>query len=229
MKALEIFLMFVLSLSPSVGAAAALLLWPGTKLGQGLFVAAKLFLVFIPLIHFLFLEKDKLGSRPPFPLRGMLAAGLIGLGLGSMASVVFYSLVQGELIGVELLLATAAKSGLDQLQVYLGLSLYWIFLNSLIEEIVWRWFLYRNLKKYFSLNSAMIVSSLAFTPHHTVALSAQFHWLWALLMSVGVFIAGCVFAAIYERRQSLAPAYFCHLILDIPIFVFGYWLIFLRQ
>jgi uncharacterized protein len=155
-----------------------------------------------------------------------VSAAVTGLGLGIVASLLFFYLVNKGSIEVDRLILSAQKSGLSDPSLYLGLSFYWIFINSLIEELVWRWFLYRNLKKYLTTQEAIFVSALGFTLHHWVALYAQFTLGWSVVMSLGVLFAGAVFAWIYERRQSLLPAYICHLILDIPIFVFGYWLIF---
>jgi hypothetical protein len=65
-KSLERLLMGLLLVSPSLGAAAALIFWPGTNLGQGIFAVSKLLLVLIPLLHFIFVERPGHRSKPVF-------------------------------------------------------------------------------------------------------------------------------------------------------------------
>jgi len=224
----KLLTLFVLAAVPSLGAASAMLWWPGTALGQGIFAASKIALVVIPVASFFFVEGNQRALWPKFSRVALGSAAMVGAVLGTVASLLFFGLVHFEILAVDRVVESARASGLDRPAVFVALSLYWIFINSLIEELVWRWFFYRRLKAFVSPKKAVLLSAAAFTLHHIIALAAQFPLGWALLMSVGVFIAGVVFAWIYEKRQSVLPAYVCHLILDVPIFVFGYWLIFLR-
>jgi membrane protease YdiL (CAAX protease family) len=109
---------------------------------------------------------------------------------------------------------------------YLAGALYWITANSLMEEYVWRWFVFRKCEVLLGGPAAVVVSALAFTAHHVVALAAQFNWGVTLLASLGVFIGGAAWSWLYLRYRSIWPGYVSHAIVDVPIFVIGYWLIF---
>jgi membrane protease YdiL (CAAX protease family) len=102
----------------------------------------------------------------------------------------------------------------------------WITLNSLMEEYVWRWFVFRKFEVLLGGKLAVPATALAFTAHHVIVLAAQFDWPIALLGSCGVFIGGTVWSWLYLRYRSIWPGYVSHAIADAAIFIIGYTLIF---
>jgi len=107
-----------------------------------------------------------------------------------------------------------------------GGALYWITLNSLMEEYVWRWFVFAKFEVLLGGRIAVVATGLAFTAHHVIALAAQFNWIITILGSLGVFVGGVSWSWLYLRYRSVWPCYVSHAIVDIPVFVIGYWLIF---
>ena len=61
-----------------------------------------------------------------------------------------------------------------------------------------------------------------------IALAGQFNWGITLLASLGVIIGGASWSWLYLRYRSIWPGYVSHAIVDVPIFVIGYRLIFGR-
>jgi membrane protease YdiL (CAAX protease family) len=120
----------------------------------------------------------------------------------------------------------ADATGLNNLRLYLAGAVYWITLNSLMEEYVWRWFVYRQFEVLLGGPGAIFASALAFTAHHVIAMAGQFDWLMTVLGSFGVFVGGAVWGWLFQRYRSVWPCYVSHAIVDVPIFVIGYWLIF---
>jgi membrane protease YdiL (CAAX protease family) len=224
--------------APSLAVAAAMYWWPGTLLGKGLFVAAKLWLVLLPVLwwrrekrgHSSFPDREKSGhsSFPgePHRRRGYGVAILLGLAIAG-AIVAVYAIARGMGWLDPATVADRAKAtGLGDVRLYLLASVYWITANSLIEEFVWRWFVFRRFEELIGGGLAVLAAGLAFTAHHVLALAAQFSPAMAALGSFGVLVGGVIWSWLYLRYRSIWPCWVSHAIADVPIFVIGYRLIF---
>ena len=118
-------------------------------------------------------------------IRGLLP----GLGLGvaiSLAVLAAYALWGDRLIDPDNIRMAAAENNLDDPLRYAAFSIYIITVNSLLEEFVWRWFVFSRCEALFSRWVAVAASALFFTLHHIFALKAQFGWGMTLLGSLGV-------------------------------------------
>lgn len=211
--------------APSLGTAAALLIWPEGALGKWLFLSAKIWILILPLVWRLGVERQRLSWSPP--RQGGFRIGiLLGLCIAGLIAAAYLITLRSGLLGPDIIADRAAKTGLDQPGFYLSAALYWITLNSLMEEYIWRWFVFRRFEAILSRGGAVVATSLGFTAHHIVALSAHFEWPIIAIASSGVFVGGLVWSWLYGRYRSIWPAYVSHAIVDIPIFVIGYDLIF---
>jgi uncharacterized protein len=210
---------------PSLGTAAAMWWWPGTRLGMGIFVASKLWVVALPLVWVLLVERVPLSWSPP---RAGGFRPAIGLGLAaSLAIFAVYGVALGlGWINPAEVADRAAQTGLDRPGVYLAGAVYWITINSLMEEYVWRWFCFRQCELLYGGIGGVLASACGFTLHHVVALAAQFSWTVTVLGSLGVLCGGAMWSWLYMRYRSVWPGYVSHALVDIPIFVIGYHLIF---
>ena len=210
---------------PSLGTAASMLFWPGTPWGQGLFVAAKLWIVALPLAWWLGVERGRPSWSPP-RRGGFGVAAILGLAIAAFIVVVFWVTERLGWIDPATVASRAAATGLVDFRLYLLGTVYWITVNSLIEEFVWRWFVFRQFETLLGGPPAVIAAGLAFTAHHVIALAAQFPWPMAALGSLGVFAGGIVWSWLYLRYRSIWPCWVSHVIADVPIFVIGYRMIF---
>jgi len=209
----------------TVGTLFLMVLAPGTAQGYGVSLVCRLGLVVIPLWWHLRVDRGRLSWSPP-ARGGFGVAALLGLLLGGAILGAYWICAAGTWIDPAPLRAKAAQVGLDRLGVYLAGAVYWITLNSLAEEYAWRWFIFRQFEKLLPGPAAVVASALGFTAHHVIPLAIYFHWLLALLASVGVFIGGLAWSWLYLRYRSVWPAYLSHAMVDLPIFVVGYLLIF---
>jgi uncharacterized protein len=210
---------------PSLGTAASMWWWPGTTLGIGLFVAAKLWVVVLPLIWIVFVHKSTLSWSAPRK-GGFRIAIILGMAT-ALAIFAVYGVVIGRgWIDPTEVAARAAQTGLNHRGVYLAGAIYWITLNSLMEEYVWRWFCFRQCEVLFGGAGGVLASALGFTLHHVIALAGQFPWTLTILGSFGVFCGGAMWSWLYLRYRSIWPCYVSHAIVDLPIFILGYHLIF---
>ncbi|MCC5644403.1 CPBP family intramembrane metalloprotease [Nostoc sp. CHAB 5824] len=208
---------------PSIGVATQLYMLPGAK-GHLVALLSKIWLLAVPIIWLLFVDKENLKFQ--YAKGRDLLAG-VGLGLLMLCIIlIVYWLLGAQWIDVEYVRDRATQVGLSSFAIYLVGAAYWIFINSLLEEFVWRWFMYRKCEMLVTPPLAVVMCALFFTIHHTVGLAAYFDWRTTILCSLGVFIAGAVWSWCYLTYRSIWIGYISHVFADIAIFIIGWQLIF---
>ena len=155
----------------------------------------------------------------------------VAAGLGvAIAVIIFaaYWLIGRGWIDRPQMQAKAVEAGLSSVGRYAVMCAYWVIVNSLLEEYVWRWFVVSRCEAVMPKRAAMWASALFFTLHHIFALGLYFEWHWGVtgLGSLGVFIGGAVWSWCYQKYESIWPGYVSHAIADVPVFAIGYLLIF---
>ena len=121
----------------------------------------------------------------------------------------------------------AEAVGLNRVAQYVIGCVYWITINSLLEEYAYRWFIFRQCKVLLRHGgAAVLLTAGCFTLHHVFALYVWFDWRITLAGSIGVFIGGAVWSWCYQRYQSIWSPYISHAIVDIAVFVIGAWMFF---
>ncbi len=196
-----------------------------TPTGKSLFVVCRLWLALLPVVWLKFVDREPLSWSPP-RLGGFRTGAILGL---VIAAVIFASYGIALHLGVihpDKIASRAAQTGLNHLNAYIGSAIWWVTFNSLMEEYVWRWFVFRKFEVLFCGKPAVMAAALAFTAHHVIVLAAQFNWPIALLGALAVFIGGAMWSWLYLRFRSIWPCYLSHAIVDTAIFIIGYWLIF---
>jgi hypothetical protein len=211
---------------PSVGTWMGLVAAPGAA-GQAVFVASKIWIVMLPAVWWLFVERQRL-RIPPWRKGGMVAACVTGAGIFvGIAGV--YGLVRWLAAGwidAELIGEKAMAAGLSTPGIYVAGAVYWCTINSVLEEYVWRWFVFSRCEVLFPRWAAVLAAGLFFTLHHVIALDLYFVWPVAVLASLGVFVGGATWSWLYLRYRNIWAAYVSHVFADVIIFVIGYQLIF---
>lgn len=210
---------------PGLGTAAAMFWWPEMALGKAFFAAAKVWLVALPLVWRVVVDREPL-SWSPARRGGFGAAVASGLLISVFIVAAYAVATRLGLIDAARVADQAAKSGLNTLVTFLAGAVYWIIVNSLMEEYVWRWFVFRKFEVLWGGKIGLVAAALAFTAHHVIALAAQVNWSITLLGSLGVFIGGATWTWLYLRYRSIWPGYVSHAIVDLTIFIIGYRLIF---
>ncbi len=209
--------------APSIGVWMTLYGMPGNFFAKAFFGLCKVWLLVLPLIWLLRVDKQTL-SIPRPTHKGMGAAITTGvvifLGIGAG-----YFLF-GHWIDPQRVSTNAIEAGLSSPWFYILLAIYWCTINSLLEEYVWRWFVFTRCEALMPRWPAVVASGLFFTLHHIIALSAYFDWRITLIGSVGVFVGGATWSWIYLTYRNIYAAYVSHVFADIIIFAIGYKLIF---
>lgn len=215
----SILALFLLVPAPSLGVLAAMILWPDTSLGSGIFAMCKLWLLLFPLIWLIKIDKQ----RPSLskPRKGGFLFGLTtGIGI-SIGIALAFALGGSLLIDPEFFQQKMSEIGLLDRRKYILGALYWITINSVIEEYVWRWFVVSKCEDVVSKPLAVVLSALFFTLHHTIALSVYLGAVAVALCSLGVFIGGITWSYTYSKYRSIWPCYLSHAIVDLCIFLIG--------
>lgn len=198
----------------------------GTALGQGIYFASKVWILLVPLIWLFLVDRARPSLSPA--AKGGLGTGAASGLLVSLAILGGWLAIGRHFIDPATARATAQAAGIGDWRLYLGFSLYICTVNAVLEEYVWRWFVFR--KSETLLNGAgagaILLSAFLFTLHHGLALLAQFAWPIALLGSLGVFVGGCLWSGLYLRYRSIWPGYVSHVLVDIAVFLLGAWMIF---
>lgn len=199
----------------------------GTTLGRIIYFACKVWILALPLAWWLLIDRGRMSLSPM--KKGGLGVGLL-LGLAIFAVIwIVYLTIGTSLVDPEQVRTMAAANGIDKVLPYLGLVLTLTFINALLEEYVWRWFVYTKCEKvtpHLRGWIAVQLSAFLFTVHHIIALTAQMDLGPALLASLGVFIGGIVWSWCYRRYGSIWPGYISHIFADLGVFSVGAMILF---
>ena len=155
-------------------------------------------------------------------MMGVVAGLVISVGiLGA------WWLVSERWIDLDAARAQLEKAGLGTPAVYLAGCAYWILINSLIEEYVWRWFVFRKIEVAAgSASVGLVGSAFFFSVHHGIATASFLAWPLALAAAAGCFIGGATWSWLYLKYRSIWPAYLSHAIVDVAVFVVGWMILF---
>jgi uncharacterized protein len=208
----------------SIGVAMSLFIVPGI-IGNSVFTAVKIWGIGFPLLWVM--KTDRTALRlPKFKIEEIKLGLILGIIMFS-AIILAYFFVGQQAINLADIRAKATEVGITQPGVYLAGCVYWSFINSLVEELTWRGFVVSQCKILFPKTLAVIIAALCFTTHHSIALYGYTHnWLVVFLGSLGVFLAGVVWAWCYSYYRSIMPGYISHILADLAIAIIGYRLIF---
>ncbi len=219
-----ILALLLVGMAPSVSTLLSFGVGDGVA-SQVIFVFTKIWLFAVPLYWFLKIDRGTPSwSKPEQGGYGMA----VGLGIAMSVLMMGAWLLLGKWIDADLLREALEPVGLLDIRLYVVAAIYWIVINSLLEEYVFRWFLVIKSEALVGPgNPAIILSALIFVVHHTVALAVfGFPWWANLIASVSVFVGGAVFSWLYVRYRSVWIPYIAHAICDIVVFTVGAFIIF---
>lgn len=211
-------------IAPSLGVVMATYLYPG-QTGQFMFLMTKIWLVLLPCYWRLKVENKAI----PLPKINFRQVSY-GFGLGSLmiaAILLAYWFIGKTNLDITKVREQAAIVGINKLSIYFLAVIYWSFVNSLIEESVWRGFIYRQCSYLQTQAIAIITAALFFTLHHIIGLFFYLqNSLLAAISSFGVFVAGVIWSACYQKVGFWA-CYISHIMADIAIALVGWHLLFI--
>lgn len=215
--------LFLIAIPASFGVAMSLHIAPGV-VGKTAYLLCHLWMLGLPLAWHLWVDRGTIQILPP--KRVELLTGTI-LGLLMLSAILgAYWLFGQQWIDPLAVKSKAQQIGTNSQWIFLVGAIYFSFVNSLIEEYVWRWFVTRKCEKLLPKNGAIILAALLFTLHHIIGLAAYVDWRTVLLGSLGVFIGSAIWSWSYLTYRSIWSSYLSHLLADIGIAIAGWKLLF---
>ncbi len=208
---------------PTIGVIAAMVAAPGPG-GHAVFLAAKIWLVAFPALWHLIVER-RTWSWSPSDRGGLLVGAATGLVVGAIIFAAAW-LVDVRAMDLGRLKNEVDEMGLGVPSAFLAAAGTWTLVNSLMEEYVYRWFVFRQLEILAGGRWAVVGSAAVFTAHHVVAVSTYLEPGLAALASAGVFIGGLLWSWLYRRYHSIWPGWISHVLADVAVFGVGWVLIF---
>jgi membrane protease YdiL (CAAX protease family) len=195
-------------------------------IGKVAFGLCKAWILLFPVVWHVLADGRRL-TWPKWSWRGVPTGAALGAAIAAVILGAFF-LLGDTLIDPGVVRDMADTTGLSSPWLFAAFFAYMVLINSLLEEYVWRWFVYakcRDVTGAWGGRLAILISALLFTVHHTVALAAQTTFLATLLGSVGVFIGGAVWSWSFRRFGTLWPAWVSHILADVAIVVIAWRLI----
>lgn len=224
---------------PAIGALIYFVLFPEGVVGQTAYGITKVFLVLYPPAAVAWLSGGRwwgAGSRgggtpPPEAIRPQHGrAVLLGLGFAVATAVLMAVLLHGRLGAVVEDGAGNIREraeGLGFADHFLIFALFVSVVHSAIEEVYWRWFVFRGFRSRLGGGvAAHALAAAAFGAHHLVVLLQFFRFDLALLTTLGVAAGGAFWSWLYARTGSLVGPWVSHLAVDLALMAIGHRLIF---
>ncbi len=213
--------------APSLGVYFGMIALPDSALGKGLFFLAKVWLFGLPLVWRRWVDRQSwTWSRPCHG--GFGVGALLGIAI-SLFIIAMYAFLGETLLDVPFIRNRMQRIGLANPTIYLLGALYWICINSVLEEYVWRWFVVEKCQALWRSLPAILLSALGFTGHHIIAMQVYSSPLVTFFGALGIFIGGAIWSWCYVRYKSIWPGYLSHAIVDLAVFAVGYHIIFVRS
>lgn len=216
--------------APSIGVLFAMHLMPDTAIGKSVHLSAKVWLFVFPILWLLLVERVRL-RLPRWSWDGM-GAGLITGGLILAIIVGGWELIGKDLVDATVFREGMSKIGLDTPIKFLGFAAAVTFINALLEEYVWRWFVYTKWFEVLSgfnlpakavvIPGAIALAGVCFVAHHSLAMHVYFGWQANALASLGIFIGGVLWSILYLKYKNIYAAYVSHIFADVALFYVGY-------
>ena len=192
---------------------------------QIFFVICKLWIFIIPTVWFFYVEKNIFSRELP-SRRGLEMGTATGLIMSII--IILTWIVFEDSINLEEMIDTLNSKGLSDVNLYVMGMIYWVFINSLLEEYVFRWFITTKASVLFGKNSfAIFFSALMFTLHHSLALHFfGFIWWQTIIASFGLLSAAAIWSWLYLQYRSIWVCWLSHAICDVVVFSIGYQILF---
>ena len=219
--------LIVVLTAPSLGALCGLWFWPG-PLGATLYALCKLILYGIPV--YILIRQLGFAGCVSYPFQGLFtqnaAIGLVsGLVIGCVILLLWVLVLAGR-VNVAPVLDAMRDNGMTNALKFLAFAAWLCLANSLLEEIVFRWYVDTRLRIIgLPFAIAVPVSAFVFTLHHVIVLSAFFHWPLVLTGSLGVFGGGVLWSLLLRYSKSLSPSWISHALVDAAIMLIGWWVL----
>ena len=185
------------------------------------FIFTKIWIFGLPAFWYLTIEKGEKSLSLP-ENGGWKVSTLLGVGMLIVIFIAYFS-IGDKLLRADELTEILDGVGLTVAWKFALAIIFWVFINSVLEEYVFRWFITSKIEQLIGgVWIPIFLSAGIFTVHHTIALAFFIDPLGNFIASLGVFIGGAIFSWLYMRYRSIWVAWVAHAIADVAIFIIGW-------
>ena len=185
------------------------------------FIFTKIWIFGLPAFWYLTIEKGEKSLSLP-ENGGWKVSTLLGVGMLIVIFIAYFS-IGDKLLRADELTEILDGVGLTVAWKFALAIIFWVFINSVLEEYVFRWFITSKIEQLIGgVWIPIFLSAGIFTIHHTIALAFFIDPLGNFIASLGVFIGGAIFSWLYMTYRSIWVAWVAHAIADIAIFIIGW-------
>lgn len=145
----------------------------------------------------------------------------LALGFGIYIFIITcYFILKGyiDLDNIKSILDTSLSVNKDN---FIYISLYISFINSLLEEVFFRGFIFFNLKKLTSSWITYIISAFAFSIYHVAILLNWLNPILFLVALIGLFIGGLLFNWLNDKNDNIYNSWLVHMFANFAINTVG--------
>ena len=194
-------------------------------LSQLFFASCKVWIFLVPTIWYLKVEKNPISKKSPTK-EGIVWGLITGIVMSLIILITWF--LFNETLDIDEMVDILQSKGLDNINLYILGMFYWIFINSLLEEYVFRWFITTKSSELFRSDVIGIIFSAAmFTLHHAIALYLfGFIWWQTIIACFGLLSAAAIWSWLYVRFRSIWVCWLSHAICDVAVFGIGYTILF---
>ena len=185
------------------------------------FIFTKVWIFGLPAFWYLRIEKGEKSLSWP-ENGGWKVSTLLGIGMLIVIFIAYFS-IGDKVLRADELTEILDSVGLTVAWKFALAIIFWVFINSVLEEYVFRWFITSKIEQLIGgVWIPIFLSAGIFTVHHTIALAFFIDPLGNFIASLGVFIGGAIFSWLYMRYRSIWVAWVAHAIADVAIFIIGW-------
>ena len=102
------------------------------------------------------------------------------------------------------------------------MSLYISFVNSLLEEFLFRGFVFLTLKRITGKKFAYLFSATVFALYHVAMMIGWFGIGVFFIVMVGLFAGGLIFNFLNEKSSTVYPSWLVHMFANFAINTIGF-------
>ncbi len=212
--------LILVAIAPSVSVITGFAFKAGI-LAIFVFIITKVWIFGLPAFWYLRIEKGEKSLSLPVN-GGWKVSTLLGIGMLIVIFIAYFS-IGDKLLRADELTEILDTVGLTVAWRFALAIIFWVFINSVLEEYVFRWFITSKIEQLIGgVWIPIFLSAGIFTIHHTIALAFFIDPLGNFIASLGVFIGGAIFSWLYMRYRSIWVAWVAHAIADIAIFIIAW-------
>ncbi len=212
--------LILVAIAPSVSVITGFAFKAGI-LAIFVFIITKVWIFGLPAFWYLRIEKGEKSLSLP-ENGGWKVSTLLGIGMLIVIFIAYFS-IGDKLLRADELTEILDSVGLTVAWKFALAIIFWVFINSVLEEYVFRWFITSKIEQLIGgVWIPIFLSAGIFTIHHTIALAFFIDPLGNFIASLGVFIGGAIFSWLYMTYRSIWVAWVAHAIADVAIFIIGW-------